>query len=91
MKNTRLRHAEYYGMTRNIVDAFLQSLKKIKKLTNLMSIITSEDNILLAFIAILSETMGVQRLEKIKLQSMILKSFSPEEFIEIVKEKIELF
>jgi len=48
MKNTRLSHAEYYGMTEKLDKLFAES-KENNIFTNLMSIITSNDNILLAY------------------------------------------
>ncbi|RUL57145.1 group II intron reverse transcriptase/maturase [Lysinibacillus antri] len=48
MKNTRLRHAEYYGMTETF-DALYAKSKENQPFKNLMHIITSEDNILLAY------------------------------------------
>jgi retron-type reverse transcriptase len=48
MKNTRLRHAEYYGMTETF-DEFYAKSKENQKFKNLMAIITSDNNILLAY------------------------------------------
>ncbi|MBO0587084.1 group II intron reverse transcriptase/maturase [Sporosarcina sp. E16_8] len=85
MKNTRLRHAEYYGMTETFDMLFAKS-KENQKLTNLMSIITSDDNILLAYRNIKrnngSATAGV---DKVTIND--IEKLSTNEFIEIVRKR----
>lgn len=48
LKDNKLRYAEYYGMT-SIFDDLYQKSKDGKKFKNLMAIIISEENILLAY------------------------------------------
>jgi len=85
MKNTRLRHAEYYGMTETFDMLFAKS-KENQKLTNLMTIITSDDNILLAYRNIKrnngSATAGV---DKVTIND--IEKLSTNEFIEIVRKR----
>ncbi|PIC74201.1 group II intron reverse transcriptase/maturase [Sporosarcina sp. P17b] len=85
MKNTRLRHAEYYGMTETFDTLFVKS-KENQKLTNLMPIITSDDNILLAYRNIKrnngSATAGV---DKVTIND--IEKLSTNEFIEIVRKR----
>ncbi len=85
MKNTRLRHAEYYGMTETFDMLFAKS-KENQKLTNLMSIITSDDNILLAYRNIKrnngSATAGEDRVTIYDIEKL-----STYKFIEIVKKR----
>lgn len=85
MKNTRLRHAEYYGMTETFDMLFAKS-KENQKLTNLMSIITSDNNILLAYRNIKrnngSATAGEDRVTINDIEKL-----STCEFIEIVKKR----
>lgn len=66
MKNTRLRHAEYYGITEIFDELYVKSKDK-QKFKNLMSIITSDNNILLA-IEILNGITEALRLESMKLR-----------------------
>ena len=48
LKDRKLRHAEYYGMT-SVYDDLYQKAKNGQKFDNLMPIILSDDNILLAY------------------------------------------
>lgn len=48
MKNTRLRHAEYYGMTESFDELYAKSNNN-QKFNNFMTINTSDNNILLAY------------------------------------------
>jgi len=89
MKNTRLRHAEYYGMTETFDMLFAKS-KENQKFTNLMSIITSDDNILLAYRNIKrnngSATAGV---DKVTIND--IEKLSTNDFIEIVKKRFAYY
>src|SRR5699024_2082582 len=85
MKNTRLRHAEYYGMTETFDMLFAKS-KENQKLTNLMSIITSDDNILLAYRNI-KRNNGSATAGEDKVTINDIEKLSKEEFIEIVKKR----
>src|SRR5699024_11823136 len=86
MKNTRLRHAEYYGMTETFDMLFAKS-KENQKLTNLMSIITSDDNILLAYRNI-KRNNGRATAGEEKVTINDIEKLSKKEFIEIVKKRI---
>nr|WP_186371796.1 group II intron reverse transcriptase/maturase [Bacillus nitratireducens] len=85
MKNTRLRHAEYYGMTETFDELHAKSKDK-QKFKNLMKIITSDNNILLAYRNIKrnngSATPGV---DGVTIND--IEEFSTHEFIEIVKKR----
>ncbi|WP_374965778.1 group II intron reverse transcriptase/maturase [Lysinibacillus sp. RS5] len=85
MKNTRLRHAEYYGMTETFDELYVKS-NDDEKFKNLMSIITSDDNILLAYRNIKrnngSATAGVD-----KVTIYDLEKLSTREFITVVKNR----
>lgn len=48
LKDNKLRHAEYYGMQEKFDELYQQS-KEMKNFKNLMKIIISEENILLAY------------------------------------------
>lgn len=89
MKNTKLRHAEYYGMTETF-DTLHSRSKNNEKFTNLMSIITSEDNILLAFRNIKrnngSATPGV---DKVTIKD--IENMSQKEFLEVVKKRFNQY
>lgn len=85
MKNTRLRHAEYYGMTETFDMLFAKS-KENQKLTNLMSIITSDDNILLAYRNI-KRNNGSATAGEDKVTINDIEKLSTHEFIEIVKKR----
>lgn len=85
MKNTRLRHAEYYGMTETF-DALYAESKDNQLFKNLMSIITTDDNILLAYRNIKrnngSATAGVDGVSIHEIEKL-----STDEFIKIVKKR----
>ncbi|MGL4523367.1 MAG: group II intron reverse transcriptase/maturase [Bacilli bacterium] len=85
MKNTRLRHAEYYGMTETLDNLFAES-RANKKFTNLMSIITSEDNILLAYRNI-KRNNGSATAGEDKISIKDIEKFSTIDFINIVKNR----
>ena len=89
MKNTRLRHAEYYGMTETF-DALYAQSKDNQPFQNLMSIITTDDNILLAYRNIKrnngSATAGVDDVSIHEIEKL-----STEEFIEIVKKRFRYY
>lgn len=85
MKNTRLRHAEYYGMTETF-DALYAQSKDNQPFKQLMSIITTDDNILLAYRNIKrnngSATAGVDGVTIDEIEKL-----STDEFIKIVKKR----
>lgn len=85
MKNTKLRHAEYYGMTETFDSLFANS-KSNHKFTNLMPTIISNDNILLAYRNIKrnngSATAGV---DKVTIKDV--EKLSTDEFCTIVKKR----
>lgn len=85
MKNTRLRHAEYYGMTETFDSLFARS-KKNENFSNLMSVVTSDDNILLAYRNIKrnngSATPGV---DKVTIKD--IEKMSQNDFLEVVKRR----
>nr|WP_215558956.1 group II intron reverse transcriptase/maturase [Bacillus wiedmannii] len=85
MKNTRLRHAEYYGMT-EVFDELYAKSKDKQKFKNLMSIITSDNNILLAYRNIKrnngSATPGV---DEVTIKDV--EELGTHEFIGIVKKR----
>lgn len=85
MKNTRLRHAEYYGMTETF-DALYARSKDNQPFKNLMSIITTDDNILLAYRNIKrnngSATAGVDGVTIDEIEKL-----STDEFIKTVKKR----
>ncbi len=85
MKNTRLRHAEYYGMTETF-DALYAKSKAHQPFKNLMPIITSDDNILLAYRNIKrnngSATAGVDGMTIYGIEKL-----NTAEFIAIVKKR----
>lgn len=85
MKNTRLRRAEYYGITDTFDELYAKS-KDSHKFKNLMSIITSENNILLAYRNIKrnngSATTGVDGVTINDIEKL-----STQEFIDIVKKR----
>ncbi len=85
MKNTRLRHAEYYGMTETLDKLFAES-KESKQFTNLMSIITSDDNILLAYRNI-KRNNGSATAGEDKVTINDIEKLSTNEFIAIVKKR----
>lgn len=85
MKNTRLRHAEYYGMTETFDTLFAKSKEK-QNFTNLMSIITSDDNILLAYRNI-KRNNGSATAGGDKVSIYDIEKLSSNEFIEIVKKR----
>lgn len=85
MKNTRLRHAEYYGMTETFDRLYAKS-KENQKLTNLMSIITSDDNILLAYRNI-KRNNGSTTAGEDKVTIKDIEKLSTHEFTEIVKKR----
>lgn len=85
MKNTRLRHAEYYGMTETF-DALYAQSKDNQPFQKLMSIITTDDNILLAYRNIKrnngSATAGVDGVSIYDIEKL-----STDELIKIVKKR----
>lgn len=85
MKNTRLRHAEYYGMTETF-DALYAQSKDNQPFKNLMSIITTDANILLAYRNIKrnngSATAGVDGVTITDIEKL-----STDEFIKMVKKR----
>jgi len=85
MKNTRLRHAEYYGMTETFDELYAKS-RNAHIFKNLMTIITSKDNILLAYRNIKrnngSATPGVDGVTINDIEKL-----STHEFIGIVKKR----
>lgn len=85
MKSTRLRHAGYYGMTDTFDDLYAKS-KDNQTIKNLMTIITSDNNILLAYRNIKrnngSATAGVDGVTINDIEKL-----SSHEFIEIVKKR----
>ena len=85
MKNTRLRHAEYYGMTETFDELYAKS-KENQKFCNLMTIITSENNILLAYRNIKrnngSATAGI---DEVTIND--IEKLSTHEFIDIVRKR----
>ncbi|PGS64256.1 group II intron reverse transcriptase/maturase [Bacillus thuringiensis] len=89
MKNTRLRHAEYYGMT-EIFDELYAKSKDKQKFKNLMSIITSDNNILLAYRNIKrnngSATPGV---DEVTIKDV--EELGTHEFIGIVKKRFKQY
>ncbi|MEH7813841.1 group II intron reverse transcriptase/maturase [Bacillus toyonensis] len=89
MKNTRLRHAEYYGMT-EIFDELYARSKDKQKFKNLMSIITSDNNILLAYRNIKrnngSATPGV---DEVTIKDV--EELGTHEFIGIVKKRFKQY
>lgn len=89
MKNTRLRHAEYYGMTETF-DALYAQSKDNQPFQNLMPIITTDDNILLAYRNIKrnngSATAGV---DGVSIQE--IEKLSTAEFIKIVKKRFRRY
>jgi group II intron reverse transcriptase/maturase len=85
MKNTRLRHAEYYGMTETLDKLFAES-KENQKFTNLMSIITSDDNILLAYRNI-KRNNGSATAGEDKITINDIEKLSTNDFIAIVKKR----
>lgn len=89
MKNTRLRHAEYYGMTEIFDELYVKSKDK-QKFKNLMSIITSDNNILLAYRNIKrnngSATPGV---DEVTIKDV--EELGTHEFIGIVKKRFKQY
>lgn len=89
MKNTKLRHAEYYGMTETFDSLFARS-KGNHKFTKLMPIIISDDNILLAYRNIKrnngSATAGVDRVTIKDIEKL-----STDEFCTIVKKRFAYY
>ncbi|CAM4159273.1 hypothetical protein BAPA111454_18925 [Bacillus paranthracis] len=89
MKNTRLRHADYYGMT-EIFDELYAKSKDKQKFKNLMSIITSYNNILLAYRNIKrnngSATPGV---DEVTIKDV--EELGTHEFIGIVKKRFKQY
>ncbi|WP_428909272.1 group II intron reverse transcriptase/maturase [Niallia sp. Krafla_26] len=85
MKNTRLRHAEYYGMTETFDELYAKS-KDNQKFNNLMAIITSDNNILLAYRNIKrnngSATAGVDGVTINDIEKL-----DTHEFVKIVKKR----
>lgn len=85
MKNTRLRHAEYYGMT-EVFDSIYERSNKGEKFKNLMTIITSTDNILLAYRNIKrnngSATPGID-----KVTIYDIEKLDTEEFVNKVRKR----
>lgn len=85
MKNTRLRHAEYYGMTETF-DALYAKSKENQPFKNLMHIITSEDNILLAYRNIKRNNGGATAgVDGVTIND--IEKLSTDEFIMIVKKR----
>lgn len=89
MKNTRLRHAEYYGMTEIFDELYVKSKDK-QKFKKLMSIITSDNNILLAYRNIKrnngSATPGV---DEVTIKDV--EELGTHEFIGIVKKRFKQY
>ncbi|AJH72192.1 reverse transcriptase family protein [Bacillus cereus ATCC 4342] len=89
MKNTRLRHAEYYGMTEIFDELYVKSKDK-QKFKNLMSIITSDNNILLAYRNIKrnngSATPGV---DEVTIKDV--EELGTHQFIGIVKKRFKQY
>ncbi|GCF93366.1 hypothetical protein NRIC_12570 [Enterococcus florum] len=85
MKNTRLRHTEYYGMT-EVFDSIYEQSNKGEKFKNLMAIITSTDNILLAYRNIKrnngSATPGID-----KVTIYDIEKLDTEEFVNKVRKR----
>lgn len=89
MKNNKLRHAEYYGMTETFDSLFAKS-KENHQFTELMPIILSDDNILLAYRNIKrnngSTTAGV---DKVTIKD--IENLSTDEFLAIVKKRFAYY
>lgn len=82
-----LRYSDYYGMT-NIQQELYSSSKEDKKIRNIYRIITSNNNILMAYRSIKSNkgslTSGVDNKD-----INYYKNLSESEFVEIIKSKFE--
>lgn len=89
MKNLRMRHAEYYGMTETFDELYANS-KENRRFNNLMSIITSDDNILLAYRNIKrnsgSSTAGVDGITMNDIEKLNMH-----DFIEIVRKRFKFY
>lgn len=82
----QIRAAEYYGMQETFDDLYAKSGKG-KKFTNLMEIICSEKNIILAFRNIKTNTGGkTAGVDGLTIQ--YLKDLSTEELVNLVNEKL---
>lgn len=89
MKNTRLRHAEYYGMT-EIFDSLYERSTKGEKFTNLMNIIMSEDNILLAYRNIKRNNGGATPgIDKVTIKD--IEKLDTDEFIQTVHKRFNRY
>lgn len=89
MKNSKLRHAEYYGMTETFDSLYADSSNN-HKFTKLMPIIISDDNILLAYRNIKrnngSATAGV---DKVTIKD--IEKLNTDEFLTIVRKRFAYY
>lgn len=88
-KQKKLRHSEYYNMTKTLDSLYTKSVQG-KKFTKLMDIITSEDNIKLAYRNIKknngSYTAGVD-----KLSIKDLAKLTDDKFIKLIKNNFKTY
>lgn len=89
LKSRNIRHAEYYGMT-DIFDNLYSKSTEGQNFTKLMKVITSDENILLAYRSIKrnggSLTAGV---DKVNIKD--IEKLSQYDFLEIVKKRFESY
>lgn len=88
-KTKTLRHMEYYDMI-NIFDGLYAKSKNGESFVNLMKIISSENNIKLAYRNIKRNT-GSKTAGTDKLTIADLENLSPEEFVSIVQKKLKWY
>ena len=86
-KRQQLRNNEYYSM-QNIFDKLYNDSKRNKRFKNLMEIITSENNILLAYRNI-KDNKGAKTEGTDGLNIDMIKSMNNKEFIERIQKKLE--
>lgn len=84
-----LRYMEYYDMT-NIFDELYLKSQNGEIFTNLMQIISSENNIKLAYRNI-KRNLGSNTAGTDKLTIMDLEKFTPEEFVATVQKKLKWY
>lgn len=88
-KDNKLRYDEYYGMT-NVFDGLYQRATQGQKFKRLMSIITTDDNILLAYRSIKRNTGSkTSACDKITIKQ--IEKMSKERFLYEIKQRFQSY
>jgi RNA-directed DNA polymerase len=89
LKSKKLRHSEYYDMTM-VFDKLYKESKEGKSFDNLIEIITSDDNLKLAYRNI-KKNSGSKTCGTDKMTISDIKNLSEDEYLRIMRDKIHTY